>query len=88
MTRVFVPRDSAARSMGADEVAAAFAAAGHEVVRNGSRGLLFLEPLVEVETSEGRIAYGPVTADDVPSILAARAPATPCTSAISRTTPI
>jgi formate dehydrogenase iron-sulfur subunit len=69
MSRIFVPRDSAARSMGADEVAAAFAAAGHEIVRNGSRGLLFLEPLVEIETPEGRIAYGPVTAEDVPAIL-------------------
>jgi formate dehydrogenase iron-sulfur subunit len=69
MTRVFVPRDSAARSVGADEVAAALAAAGCEVVRTGSRGLLFLEPLVEVETPQGRIAYGPVSAADVPAIL-------------------
>ena len=44
MTRLYVPRNSAARSVGADEVAAALAAAGHEVIRNGSRGLLFLEP--------------------------------------------
>jgi formate dehydrogenase iron-sulfur subunit len=73
MTRIYVPRDSAARSMGADEVAAALAAAGMEIVRNGSRGLLFLEPLVEVETPEGRIAYGPVAAEDVPSLLSALA---------------
>ena len=71
MSKVFIPRDSAARSMGADEVAAAFAAAGHQVVRNGSRGLLFLEPLVEVETPAGRVAYGPVTESDVPSVLSA-----------------
>jgi formate dehydrogenase iron-sulfur subunit len=71
MTRFFVPRDSAARSMGADEVAKALAAAGVEIIRNGSRGLLFLEPLVEVETPEGRIAYGPVAAEDVPSLLQA-----------------
>jgi formate dehydrogenase iron-sulfur subunit len=70
MSKVFVPRDSAARSVGADEVAAAFATAGHEVIRNGSRGLLFLEPLVEIETPEGRIAFGPVSAADVLSILA------------------
>ena len=70
MSRVFVPRDSAARSVGADEVAAALLAAGHEVIRNGSRGLFFLEPLVEVETPEGRVAYGPVTANDVPALLA------------------
>ncbi len=68
MSKVFVPRDSAARSVGADEVAAALAKLGHEVVRNGSRGLLFLEPLVEVETKDGRIAYGPVTIDDVASL--------------------
>lgn len=68
MSKVFVPRDSAARSVGADEVAAALAKLGHEVVRNGSRGLIFLEPLVEVETRDGRIAYGPVTVDDVASL--------------------
>ncbi len=71
MSRIFVPRDSAARSVGADEVATALGLAGHDVVRNGSRGLLFLEPLVEVETPAGRIAYGPVTEADVPSLLAA-----------------
>ncbi|MBU6260867.1 MAG: NADH-quinone oxidoreductase subunit NuoF, partial [Burkholderiales bacterium] len=42
-----------------------------EIVRNGSRGLFWLEPLVEVETARGRIAYGPVQADDVPGLLAA-----------------
>ena len=70
MSRFYVPRDSAARSMGADDVAAALSAAGHEVIRNGSRGLLFLEPLVEAETPQGRIAYGPVAVEDVPAILA------------------
>ena len=56
MIKVFVPRDSAARSMGADEVAAAIAAealrlnVSLQIIRNGSRGLFWLEPLVEVET--------------------------------------
>jgi formate dehydrogenase iron-sulfur subunit len=70
MTTVYVPRDSAARSVGADEVAVALAAAlpGARIVRNGSRGLLWLEPLVEVETPDGRVAYGPVTADDLASL--------------------
>lgn len=68
MSKVYVPRDSAARSVGADEVAAALAKLGHEVIRNGSRGLLFLEPLVEVETRDGRIAYGPVTVEDVATL--------------------
>ena len=66
--RVFVPGDAAAVSVGADEVAAAVEAAGAQVVRNGSRGMLWLEPLVEVETPRGRIAYGPVSAADVSSL--------------------
>ncbi|MFG1627528.1 formate dehydrogenase beta subunit [Kribbella sp. NPDC049227] len=75
--RVYVPRDAAARSVGADEVAEriATAAAAHgedvQVVRNGSRGMLWLEPLVEVETAEGRVGYGPVAPEDVDGLLAA-----------------
>lgn len=73
MTTVFVPRDSAARSVGADEVAASLASLlpGATVIRNGSRGMLWLEPLVELQTQVGRVAYGPVTEDDVPSLAAA-----------------
>ncbi len=76
-TTIYVPRDSAALSMGADEVAAAIARVANErrqplrIVRNGSRGMLWLEPLVEVATDKGRIAYGPVSAADVPSLFAA-----------------
>ena len=70
--RIFVPGDTAARSVGADEVAALLAELPDaEVVRNGSRGLLWLEPLVEVETPLGRIAYGPVSPADVESLVAA-----------------
>lgn len=69
MRRVYVPRDTAARSVGADEVAAALEASGVEVVRNGSRGMLWLEPLVEVETPAGRIGYGPAAAADIPGLL-------------------
>jgi formate dehydrogenase iron-sulfur subunit len=71
MIRIFVPRDSAARSVGADGVALAIAqeavrrGLAVQVVRNGSRGALWLEPLVEVETAEGRVAYGPVEMADV-----------------------
>ncbi len=69
MTRVFVPRDAAALAVGADAVAAALN--GHaDVVRTGSRGLFWLEPMIEVETPEGRIAYGPVDATDIPTLLA------------------
>ncbi len=69
---LYVPRDAAARAAGADEVAAALAGQpGVRVVRNGSRGMLWLEPLIEVVTPQGRVAYGPVTVDDVPSLIAA-----------------
>ncbi len=75
--RVYVPRDSTALALGADAVAAAIVAHAQqqgiaiELVRNGSRGMFWLEPLVEVATPNGRIAYGPVKADDVPSLFAA-----------------
>jgi formate dehydrogenase iron-sulfur subunit len=71
---VFVPRDAAALAVGADKVAAAIErearARGKDVtiVRNGSRGMLWLEVLVEVRTVRGRVAYGPVRASDVPSL--------------------
>jgi formate dehydrogenase iron-sulfur subunit len=76
-THVYVPRDSGALSLGAEEVARAIAteaaARGTEVrvVRNGSRGLYWAEPLVEVQTDGGRIAYGPVSAAEVPGLFAA-----------------
>jgi formate dehydrogenase iron-sulfur subunit len=70
--KVFVPRDAAALAVGAEAVASALTGiAGIELIRNGSRGLLWLEPMVEVETLSGRIAYGPVQAADVPGLLAA-----------------
>jgi formate dehydrogenase iron-sulfur subunit len=69
---VFVPRDAASRAAGADAVAQALAREpGARVVRNGSWGMLWLEPMVEVQTASGRIAYGPVQASDVPSLLKA-----------------
>ncbi|MBL8729823.1 MAG: NADH-quinone oxidoreductase subunit NuoF [Planctomycetes bacterium] len=76
-TTVYVPRDSAALSVGAEAVAEAIVAGaragGHDVqvVRNGSRGMLWLEPLVEVATANGRIAYGPVAPGDVEGLFAA-----------------
>jgi formate dehydrogenase iron-sulfur subunit len=77
MTRVFVPRDSGALSVGAEAVArgialeAAARGSAVTIVRNGSRGLYWLEPMVEVETRAGRVAYGPVTPPDVPDLFAA-----------------
>ena len=75
MTRVFVPGDATACALGADAVAAAIAEQARargldiELVRNGSRGLFWLEPLVEVETATGRVAYGPVSCADVAELL-------------------
>ena len=66
--RVFVPADSSALSVGADLVADAIRDEARrrgldiELVRTGSRGLFWLEPLVEVETAAGRVGYGPVAA--------------------------
>ncbi|MET3856451.1 NADH-quinone oxidoreductase subunit NuoF [Rhizobium sp. OAE497] len=75
--KIFVPRDAAALSLGADKVAKAIAsevaARGLDVklVRNGSRGMLWLEPLVEVEVDGRRIGYGPVKAKDVAGLFEA-----------------
>ncbi len=76
--RIYVPGDSAARSVGADEVALAITTQGPlrgievDVRRNSSRGLFWLEPMVEVVTAHGRIAYGPVDVADVSSLFEAR----------------
>ncbi len=72
---VYVPGDSAARAVGADAVVVALESEavlrGREVriVRNGSRGMHWLEPLVEVETARGRVAYGPVASGDVSALI-------------------
>jgi formate dehydrogenase iron-sulfur subunit len=76
-TTLFVPKDAAALSVGADKVARAIAEQAQarsiavQIKRNGSRGLLWLEPLIEVETADGRIAYGPVSVADVPGLFEA-----------------
>ena len=73
--RLYLPRDAAARSMGADRVARTIEEMARsrkldlQLVRTGSRGLLWLEPMLEVETPQGRVAYGPVSADNVASLL-------------------
>ncbi|MGE3228281.1 MAG: NADH-ubiquinone oxidoreductase-F iron-sulfur binding region domain-containing protein [Hyphomicrobium sp.] len=75
--RVFVSRDAAAVAVGADEVAAALAAAAKKagakvhIVRNGSRGMLWLEPLVEIERDGARFGFGPVAVKDVESLVKA-----------------
>ncbi|MDR6952627.1 formate dehydrogenase iron-sulfur subunit [Ancylobacter sp. 3268] len=75
--RIYVPKDACAIACGADEVVQAIEAAALarsqpvEIIRTGSRGMLWLEPLVEVATPEGRIAYGPVEEGDVEALFAA-----------------
>jgi len=77
--RIFVPRDAGAIAVGADDVVAAIEQAADrrglpiEIIRNGSRGLYWLEPMVEVATVKGRVAYGPVGPADVPSVFDAMA---------------
>ncbi|QJR38293.1 formate dehydrogenase [Gemmatimonas groenlandica] len=70
--RVFVPNDTAARSVGADAVAAAIEALelDVEIVRNGSRGAYWLEPLVEIDTPRGRIGFANITATQVSALFA------------------
>ncbi|NSY41104.1 NADH-quinone oxidoreductase subunit NuoF [Leisingera sp. ANG59] len=73
--KIYVPMDSAAKALGADEVAAAITAEASargldiELIRNGTRGMIWLEPLVEIDRGNGREGFGPVTAADVPALL-------------------
>ena len=75
--RIFVPRDAGAVAVGADEVALALENAAEksrtaiEIVRTGSRGLYWLEPMIEIATAQGRVAYGPMTSADAASVLKA-----------------
>lgn len=72
--KIYIPRDAAAKALGAERIVKAVEAEIKErgidaqIIRNGSRGMIWLEPLVEVETAEGRVGYGPVTAADVKAI--------------------
>jgi len=76
-TTIYVSRDASAPGLGAEQVARAIAdearrnGADIELARNGSRGMFWLEPLIEVATPAGRIAYGPVRPRDVPGLFAA-----------------
>lgn len=86
--RIFVPMDTTAVALGADAVAQAITAAAAQrgidisLIRNGSRGAFWLEPLVEVESAGGRVAYGPVTVADVPRLFAAGFPGA-CSDALA-----
>ncbi len=77
MPAFYLSSDSLARAVGAEEVVVALIthARGHvvplEINRTSSRGLYWLEPLLEVDSPQGRIGFGPLTATDVPSVLEA-----------------
>ena len=78
MIKIYVPRDSSAKAVGADEVAMAVAAEAAaqnisiQIIRNSTRGMAWLETFVEVETPNGRVGYGPVEAGDVRSLFVAK----------------
>ncbi len=69
--RIFVPRDTSAIACGADAVARRIMSEAEDrgfevvIVRNGSRGLCWLEPLIEVDFGAGRYGFGPVGVNDV-----------------------
>jgi formate dehydrogenase iron-sulfur subunit len=73
--RIFVSRDAGAIAVGADEVALALGQAAQtrglaiDIIRTGSRGLYWLEPMIEVATPQGRVAFGPLTQADAASVL-------------------
>ncbi len=72
--KIYLPLDSAAVALGADEIAEAIRAEAAargvtvELIRNGSRGMVWLEPMAEVDTPEGRLAFGPMNLADVPGL--------------------
>ncbi|MFY0679711.1 MAG: formate dehydrogenase [Thalassovita sp.] len=74
--KIFLPCDSAAKALGADNLALAIqneaTARGLsiELIRTGTRGMIWLEPLVEVETETGRIGFGPMLPSDIPALFA------------------
>ncbi|MQA56185.1 formate dehydrogenase [Pseudomonas sp. MC042] len=75
MMNLYLSCDSLARAVGADQVAdALLARAGQrqlplQLQRTSSRGLYWLEPLLEVDTPEGRLGFGPLSVADVPALL-------------------
>jgi formate dehydrogenase iron-sulfur subunit len=74
--KIYVPMDSAAKALGAEDVVAALRAAAPEaqIIRTGTRGMIWLEPLVEIEIDGVRHGYGPATVGDVGGILDGTSP--------------
>ncbi len=75
MINIFVPQDTTSLALGSDEIASllieSMSSRGLDVklIRNGSRGMFWLEPLLEIESEGDRFGFGPVTVSDVSSII-------------------
>ena len=75
MINIFVPQDTTSLALGSDEIASllieSMSSRGLDVklIRNGSRGMFWLEPLLEIEFEGDRFGFGPITMSDVPSII-------------------
>ncbi|MBR9819579.1 MAG: formate dehydrogenase [Rhodobacteraceae bacterium] len=74
--KVYLSQDAAAKALGSEAVAAALneALGDTPVTRVGSRGMVWLEPLLEIDRGQGREAWGPVAPGDIPAILAGDIP--------------
>ncbi|CAM5185623.1 formate dehydrogenase [Oligella ureolytica] len=74
---IYIPRDTAAIAMDVEELIGPILTQAKtqgielNIIRNGTRGLLWLEPLIEVLTEQGRVAYGPIFEEDLDSLFAA-----------------
>jgi formate dehydrogenase iron-sulfur subunit len=72
--RLFLPCDAAAVSVGADDVATQLQSEAVkngrklDLVRTGTRGMLWLEPMLEIEKDGQRHAFGPLSKDDIASL--------------------
>ena len=77
MIDVFVPQDTTALALGSDGIASLLTQLSKSrgldlnLTRNGSRGMFWLEPLLEVDLEGIRVGFGPMTLSDVPSVLIA-----------------
>jgi len=71
MTRIYISLDTTSESLGASKLVDWFSYHHPEVeiVRTGSRGMFWLEPMVEIDTDGGRVGYGPVSVAEMPHLV-------------------
>jgi len=73
--KIYLSQDSAAKALGSEDIASALMAEAAkrgialDLVRTGSRGMVWLEPMAEIDRGQGREGFGPLTLDDVPALL-------------------